>query len=153
MEYTVKKNKKNRIALRLTASAFFLIAVIRLIIVMNSEGSTNIFLTIVLCTGGFGYGIYLLCATMKPQAYDITYQFRDKTIVIKMHKKNKEISYSEILDLGYISPNPNIDYGIIQMYVGTEQYVIPFMNNSNVGKALYEMLKLKKEEVEEGEAK
>ena len=146
MEYTVKKNRKNRVAMRITACLFFLVAIIRFIVVVISQENRNRILTIILCAGCMTYGIYLLRQTLKVQAYDITYIFGDKTLTLKMHRKDKKISYGEISDLGYVIPNENMNYSIIQMYIGKEQFVLPFMGKSDVGKALYEMLKIKKEE-------
>jgi hypothetical protein len=54
--------------------------------------------------------------------------------------------------VSYVVPNENMDYGVVQIYIGKEQYVIPFMGNSNVGEALYGMLKLKKEEMSQEKA-
>lgn len=150
MEYTVKKNRKNRIAMRITACLFFLIAIIRFIVVVISQESRNRILTIILCAGCMTYGIYLLRQTLKVQAYDITYIFGDKTLTLKMHRREKKIAYNEISDLGYVVPNENMDYSIVQIYIGKEQYVLPFMGKSEVGKALYGMLKMKKEEAEAG---
>lgn len=53
--------------------------------------------------------------------------------------------------MGYVVPNENMDYSIIQMYIEKEQYILPFMGKSEVGKALYGMLKIKKEEAEKKE--
>ena len=58
-------------------------------------------------------------------------------------------TYDEITDMGYVVPNESLDYSIIQLYIGKEQYVIPFAENAHVGEALYGMLKLKKEEAEQ----
>ncbi|MCM1159214.1 MAG: hypothetical protein NC300_10585 [Bacteroidales bacterium] len=148
MEYTVKKSKRNRTAMRITAALFLLVAVIRFIVVVAGREHKNMVLTIVLCAGGLTYGIYLLRQTLKVQAYDITYLFGDKTLTLKFHRGEKKVSYGEITDLGYVIPNENMDYSIIQMYIGKEQYILPFMGKSEVGKALYGMLKLKKEEAE-----
>jgi len=148
MEYTVKKNKSNRIAMRITAVLFLLIAVMRIVVVVMSSEHKNTLLTIILCGGCMTYGIYLLRQTLKPQAYDITYVFGDKTLTLKLHRKEKKISYAEISDLGYVIPNENLDYSIVQIYIGKEQYVLPFMGKSEAGQALYGMLKIKKEEAE-----
>lgn len=147
MEHTVRKNKMNRISMRITAGIFIFVAVARVIYLFVGEGSKNVIITM-LCIGCFLYGVQLLKQTWKPQAYDITYVFLDKTMILKMHKKEKTISYGEITDLGYVVPNENLDYSLIQIYIGKEQFVIPFVENTNVGEALYGMLKLKKEEAE-----
>lgn len=149
MEHTVKKSKTNRIAMRFTAFIFILVAVLRFADVMANKGQRNMVVTAVLCAGCLTYGIILMRQTLKPQAYDITYVFGDKTLTLKMHRKEKKIGYEELTDLGYVVPNENMDYSLVQLYIGKEQYVIPFTGNSNVGKALYEMLKLKKEEAEQ----
>ena len=86
---------------------------------------------------------------MRPQAYDITYVFGDKTMTLKMHRKDKTITYDEITDLGFVVPNESMDYSLIQIYIGKEQYIIPFPTNRNVAEALYGMLKIKKEEAEQ----
>lgn len=148
MEYTVKKNKANRIAMRFTACVFILIAVLRFAVVVTSDGHKSMVLTVILCAGCLSYGIMLLKQTFKAQAYDITYVFGDKTLTLKLHRKEIKISYLEISDLGYVVPNDNMDYSIVQIYIGKEQYVLPFMGKSAVGQALYGMLKLKKEEAE-----
>ena len=149
MEHTVKKSKANRIAMRFTAFIFILVAVLRLVDVMANRGQRNMVLTSILCAGCLTYGIILMRQTLKSQAYDITYVFGDKTLTLKMHKKEKKFGYEEIRELGYVVPNDNIDYSLIQIYIGKEQYVIPFTGNSNVGKALYGMLELKREEAKD----
>lgn len=147
MEHTVRKSKTNRMAMRSVAGIFILIAVARFVYLVAGEGSKNVFITL-LCVGCLLYGVGMWKQTLKPQAYDITYVFLDKTMTLKMHKSEKTISYNEITDLGYVVPNESLDYGIIQIYIGKEQYVIPFTENAHVGEALYGMLKLKKEEAE-----
>lgn len=149
MEHTVKKSKANRIAMRFTAFIFILVAVLRLMDVMANRGQRNMVLTSILCAGCLTYGIILMRQTLKPQAYDITYVFGDKSLTLKMHRKEKTLGYDEITDLGYVIPNENIDYSLVQIYIGREQYVIPFTENSNVGKALYGMLELKREEAKD----
>lgn len=151
MEHTVKKSKANRIAMRFTAFVFILVAVLRLVDVMVNRGQRNMVLTSILCAGCLTYGIILLRQTLKPQAYDITYVFGDKTLTLKMHRKEKKVEYGEIREIGYVVPNNNIDYSLVQIYIGKEQYVIPFTGNTNVGKALYGMLELKKKEAEGAE--
>lgn len=148
MEYTVKKSKANRIAMRFTSLIFLGIALARLLMVLITQERFNVIWTFILCIGGLSYGIYLMAQTLKKQAYDITYVFGDKTLTLKLHKKEEKLSYGEITDLGYVVPNENMDYSLVQLYIGKEQYVLPFMGNSNVGEALYGMLKLKREEVQ-----
>lgn len=148
MEHTVKKSKTNRLVMRSIASIFIVIAVARFAYLVIGEGSKSVLITL-LCVGCLLYGVNILWQTLKPQAYDITYVFLDKTMTLKMHKKEQIISYGDITDLGYVVPNESLDYSIIQIYIGKEQYVIPFAENAHVGEALYGMLKLKKEEVEQ----
>ena len=145
MEHTVRKRKANRIALRTVAIIFMVIALMRFVDLMVSGESKSIIVTI-LCACCFMYGITLFRQTLKTQAYDITYVFGEKTLTLKMHKKEKTVSYGEITDLGYVIPNESLDYSLVQIYIGKEQYVIPFMGNSDVGKALHGMLKIKQEE-------
>lgn len=144
MEHTVHKSSKNRLAIRSLAIIFILVAILRVVVVVSSHEKSSVILTM-LCAGCLLYGIILLWNTLKPQAYDITYVFGDKTMTLKMHKGERTISYDEITDLGYVVPNPNLDYSLIQIYIGKEQFVIPFTGDSNVGEALYGMLKLKRE--------
>ena len=145
MEHTVRKNKNNRIALRTVAAIFRLVATIGFVYLVVGEGKKSILIA-VFCVCCLTYGLNLLRQTLKPQAYDITYVFLDKTMTLKMHKKELTISYGDIIDLGYVVPNPSMDYSMIQIFIGKEQYVIPFTSNTNVAKALYGMLQLKKEE-------
>lgn len=145
MQHTVKKSRANRIALRSVGGLFFGIALCRLIVVAVSHERVNLVLTALLCSAGLAYGGYLLVQTFKPQAYDITYVFGDQSMTLKFHRGEKQIRYAEIRDLGFVVPNEELDYALVQIYIGREQYVIPFMGKSQVGKALYEMLKQKRE--------
>ena len=47
MEYTVKKNRANRIAMRITASAFIMIAALRFVVVMISEEHKSMLLSLI----------------------------------------------------------------------------------------------------------
>ena len=146
MEYTVKKNRANRIAMRSVAAFFLLVAVARLLVVVLNHEKNNLLLTLLMCACGWGYGLFLLFQTLRPQAYDITYVFGDQTFTIQTYRKELKFRYHEITDLGYVIPNDNVDYSIIQLYIGKEQYIIPFAGKSEVGKALHGMLKIKCEE-------
>ena len=145
MEHTVRKNPRNRVALRITGAIFVLVAIARVLYLFMGEGSKNIFITL-LCVICFVYGARLIKETFRPQAYDITYVFLDKTMTLKMRKKELTLGYGEITDLGYVVPNESLDYSLIQIYIGKEQYVIPFSGNMQVAEALYGMLKLKRDE-------
>lgn len=147
MEHTVRKSKANRIAMRLTAVVFLVVGAISFYVLVSGQRRTGRIVFMILCAGCFVYGVYLFAQTLKAQAYDITYVFGDKKMTLKLHRKEKVYSYGEITSLSYVVPNENMDYGVIQIYIGKEQYVIPFMGNSNVGEALYGMLKLKKDEM------
>lgn len=145
MKHTVKKSKANRIAMRVTACVFMLIAVLRLLVVLMAKEHKSAIVT-VLCMGCLFYGIYLFYQTLRAQAYDITYIFGDQTLTLQLHRKEIQLSYGEIRDIGYVVPNNSLNYSLVQIYIGKEQYGIPFMGNSEVGEALYGMLKLKMEE-------
>lgn len=146
MEHTVKKSRKNRLALRIVAGIFILIAVARIAVVIGSKEPTNRLLTVILCGGCLLYGGYLFANTLKPQAYDITYVFLDKKFIMKQHRKEITYDYGEITDLGFVIPNDSLDYSVVQIYMGKEQFTIPFNGNRQVGEALYGMLKIKQEE-------
>ena len=147
MEHTVRKSKANRIAMRLTAVVFLLVGAISFYVLMSGKRHSGRLIFMLLCAGCLLYGIYLFTQTLKAQAYDITYVFGDTLLTLKLHRKEKVYSYSDITELSYIVPNENLDYGLVQIFFGKEQYVIPFMGNSNVGEALYGMLKIKKDEM------
>lgn len=147
MEHTVKKSKANRIAMRLTAAIFLVVGALSFYALMSGKRQSGRVLFMILCAGCLVYGIYLFVQTVKAQAYDITYVFGDTKMTLKLHRGEKIYSYGDITQLSYVVPNENMDYGVVQIHIGKEQYVIPFMGNSNVGEALYGMLKLKKDEV------
>ncbi|MCM1180514.1 MAG: hypothetical protein NC347_09685 [Clostridium sp.] len=149
MEHTVKKSKANRIAMRFTAIVFLVVGALSLYALLSGEPYSGRLLFIILCAVCLVYGIYLFAQTLKAQAYDITYVFGDTQMTLRLHRGEQVYSYGDITQLSYVVPNENLDYGVIQIYIGKEQYVIPFMGNSQIGEALYGMLKLKKDEVAE----
>ena len=153
MEHTVKKSKANRIAMRFTAVVFLIVGACSFYALMSGEKRSGRFLFMFLCAGCLLYGFYLFAHTLKAQAYDITYVFGGTLLTLKLHRGEKVYSYGDITNLSYVVPNENMDYGVVQIYIGKEQYVIPFMGNSNVGEALYGMLKIKKDEAQANQDK
>lgn len=146
MQHTVKKSRANRIAMRITATIFLLVGILSLWRLATGDNLSGKFLFILLCVTCLYYGGYLMLQTLKAQAYDVTYVFGDQKMTMKMHRKELEVSYSDIRELGFVIPNENLDYGIVQIFIGKEQYTIPFSGNREVGKGLYEMLEMKRTE-------
>lgn len=149
MEHTVRKSKLNRIAMRFTAMIFLVIGIVSFVVMTGKSRGLGRLLFMVLCAGCITYGLILFLQTLKAQAYDITYVFGDKQMTLKMHRQEKTYAYSDITELSYIVPNDNMDYGVVQIFFGKNQYVIPFMGNKNVGEALYGMLEIKRNEANE----
>jgi hypothetical protein len=152
MEHTVKKSRANRIAMRVTALVFLLVGGLSFWSLVSGERTSGRILFVILCAICITYGLFLFAQTLKNQAYDITYVFGERVMTLKMRHKELTVGYDDIGEVSYVVPNENMDYGVVQIYIGKEQYVIPFMGNSNVGEALYGMLKLKKEEMSQEKA-
>lgn len=146
MEHTVRKSKTNRLAMRFTAVFFMLVGIVSFAVMIGHNRGFGRLVLMILCAGCITYGVFLLIQTFKPQAYDITYVFGEKQMTLKMHKKEKTYTYGEITELAYVVPNENMDYGVVQIHFGKNQYIIPFMGNRNVGEALYGMLEIKRKE-------
>ena len=86
------------------------------------------------------YGIYLFLNSFRSGAYDIDYEFRDDDFMIRTRYGEKVYTYDEITDLNQIIPENEMIYSIIQIVIGSKQYVLPFSYKKEVADKLYAFL-------------
>lgn len=139
MEYTVKKNKTTRIAYRTMGGVFIVIAFLALGFVCLSDVRYKV-LVAAFAAVLLSYGCYLWKMSFRKQAYDITYRFEDAGMIVCHRKGEDKISYSDVLDVQVIVPDPSLAYRIMQIKVKGMQYVLYFNGNVKKCTEIYEYL-------------
>lgn len=126
LQYTVKKSKMTRIGYRVLGGIFLIIGMLGLILVWRLSAMR--FLVIAVALVAAFYGIYLIRASWRLQAYDITYEFTEEHIKLILHNGEKIVPYDEVAHLQWVEPTPDLDYVLIQIRVGKQQFVLHFSN-------------------------
>lgn len=139
LSYTVKKNKMSRLSCRITGIVFLLLGIAGVVLVWKVPRMQ--FLVIAVALMAAFYGVYLFKASIRRQAYDITYEFTEEHIRLKLHNGELLLPYGEVTGVQWIEPSPDIDYFMIQIRTGKEQYVLHFDHNRQYGERIYAYLK------------
>ncbi len=139
LSYTVKKSKVSRLGYRITGIVFLLLGIAGVVLVWKVPRMQ--FLVITVAFMAAFYGIYLIKASVRQQAYDITYEFTEEHIKLKLHNGERLLPYGEVTGIQWIEPSPDIDYFMIQIRNGKKQYVLHFDHNRRYGERIYEYLK------------
>lgn len=138
LTYTVKKSKAGRWGYRILGIVFLLLGILGMILVWKIPAMQ--FLVIAVAAVAAFYGIYLIRASLRIQAYDITYEFTEEHIHLILHNGERVIPYTEVTGLQWIEPTPDMDYFMIQMRVGKQQYVLHFSNKRQYGERIFNYL-------------
>ena len=126
LSYTVKKSKSARIGYRVLGFIFLILGILGIVLAWRLPSMK--FLVIIVAAMAAFYGIYLLRASFRLQAYDISYEFTEEHIKLTTHKGERLIPYDEVADVQWLEPTPDIDYILLQIKVGKQQFVLHFRN-------------------------
>lgn len=138
LQYTVKKSSTGRIGYRVLGAIFILLGGLGIGLVWKIPYMK--FLVIMVAAVSIFYGIYLLKASFRLQAYDITYNFTEEHIKLQLHNGEKIIPYDEVLDVQWIEPSMDIDYILIQIKIKKKQFVLHFSNKRSYAEKVYAYL-------------
>lgn len=138
LTYTVKKSKASRMSFRIMGIIFILLGILGMVLVWRLPSMRYLVISVA-AVAGF-YGVYLLKSSLRQQAYDITYEFTEEYIKLKLHNKEKLLPYTEVLGVKWIEPTPDIDYFMIQIRTKKQQYVLHFTNKRAYGLKIFNYL-------------
>ncbi|MBO5238747.1 MAG: DUF308 domain-containing protein [Lachnospiraceae bacterium] len=138
LTYTVKKSKAGRLGYRITGIVFLILGILGMILVWKIPSMQ--FLVIAVALVAAFYGIYLIRASLRQQAYDITYEFTEEHIKLKLHNGERILPYDEVTGVQWIEPSPDIDYFMIQIRTAKKQYVLHFTQKRAYGEKIYAYL-------------
>lgn len=144
--YTVPKRRANRVSYRILGSVFTMIAILQLTLMtlnMIDRKILGLLFAFVLAV----YGIYLIFASFRKTAFDITYRFDDNGMLVTHHYGQKQYSFEDIDFVTMVIPDATLIYYMLNIKAGKDVYVIPFTMKKDYCEAIYEFVntRLKKE--------
>ena len=139
IRYHVKHSKKSRRTLRFLGLFLFLFGVLVVWLFFSGNAAGHLIGAILGALIGL-YGGYLFIHSFELDKYDIDYEFRDDDFMIRTRYGEKVYTYDEITDLNQIIPENEMIYSIIQIVIGSKQYVLPFSYKKEVADKLYAFL-------------
>lgn len=137
--YTVPKRKTNRITYRITGSIFFLVAFAQFIMVAMGYGNYKM-LTIIFALFLGSYGVYLIWASLRKQAFDITYTFNDEGILVKHHYGDTQYSFEDIEFVTMVIADENMMFYVLNVKTKKEIFSIPFTMKGELCEKIYEFV-------------
>ena len=138
LTYTVKKSKAGRIGYRVLGLMFLGLGILG--IVLSFKLATMKFVVLMVAMMSMFYGVYLLRASFRLQAYDISYEFTEEHIKLRLHNGERVVPYDEVDDIQWVEPSPDIDYILIQIKIGKQQFVLHFSNKRSYAEKVYAYL-------------
>ena len=126
----VVKRKSTRIAYR----------VVGIIFVM---GGHYRMIKAAIAIAAMAYGFYVVKASFRKSAYDMTYLFGQDVVTIIQKRGSKVIPYETITGYIMIEPDPELKYYIIKFDRGRESYIVPFAGAKGKCEAVYDILREK----------
>lgn len=138
LTYTVKKSKTGRIGYRVLGLMFLGLGILG--IVLSFKLATMKFVVLMVAMMSMFYGVYLLRASFRLQAYDVSYEFTEEHIKLRLHNGDRIVPYDEVDDIQWVEPSPDIDYILIQIKIGKQQFVLHFSNKRSYAEKVYAYL-------------
>ena len=138
LTYTVKKSKAGRIGYRVLGLMFLGLGILG--IVLSFKLATMKFVVLMVAMMSMFYGVYLLRASFRLQAYDISYEFTEEHIKLRLHNGERIVPYDEVDDIQWVEPSLDIDYILIQIKIGKQQFVLHFSNKRPYAEKVYAYL-------------
>lgn len=137
--YTVPKRKTNRISYRILGSIFLLVALSQFILVVKGYGNHKMLTLIFALFLGF-YGVYLIRASLRKQAFDITYVFNDDGMLVKHHYGETSYTFEDIEFVTMVIADENMVFYVLNVKTTKEVYSIPFTMKGELCEKIYEFV-------------
>ena len=137
--YTVQKRKYNRLSYRVIGIIFLVIVALQFIPLLKGYAN-HIALTILFSSLLGMYGIYLLWASFRKQAFDITYLFDENGMKVSHRYGETLYPYEDILFITMVIADESLIYYILNVKTKKEQFTIPFTNKGELCSRIYDFV-------------
>lgn len=137
--YKVPKRKSNRITYRIMGSIFFLVAFAQFFMVAKGYGNHKI-LTLIFALFLGSYGIYLIAASFRKQAFDITYLFNEDGLKVTHRYGETQYSFEDIEFVTMVIADENMMFYVLNVKTKKDLYTIPFTMKGELCEKIYEFV-------------
>lgn len=137
--YTVPKRKANRYAYRFLGFVFVLISVLQFYILLRGLAK-HLMLTAIFAMLLFVYGGYLIIASFRKQAFDITYRFNEEGLTVFHHYGTHEYTFDDIDFITMVIADENMLFYLLNIKAGKHIYTIPFTMKRELCETIYEFV-------------
>lgn len=137
--YTVPKRRANRISYRILGSVFTLISVLQFTLMATNHMKHKL-LTLVFALVLAVYGLYLIMASFRKTAFDITYRFDEHGMLVTHRYGQTQYSFEDIDFITMIIPDATLICYMLNIKAKKDVYVIPFTMKKDYCEAIYEFV-------------
>ena len=137
--YTVPKRRANRVSYRIVGGVFTMVAILQLTLMtlnLIDRKILGLLFAFVLAV----YGLYLIFASFRKTAFDITYRFDDNGMLVTHHYGQKQYTFDDIDFVTMVIPDATLIYYMLNIKAGKDVYVIPFTMKKDYCEAIYEFV-------------
>lgn len=137
--YLVPKRKANRYSYRFLGSVFVIISVLQFYTLFRGL-SSHLMLTMIFAVLLFSYGGYLVTASFRKQAFDITYIFSEEGMSV-IHKYGKtDYTFDDIDFITMVIADEHMIFYVLNIKAGKDLYAIPFTMKKELCETIYEFV-------------
>ncbi|MDD6328870.1 MAG: hypothetical protein PUA62_10550 [Lachnospiraceae bacterium] len=137
--YTVPKRRANRVSYRILGGVFVAISVLQFVL-LTTNHIKHMLLTFMFAFVLMVYGLYLITSSFRKQAFDITYRFDDKGMLVTHRYGAKQYSFDDIEFITMVIPDASLIYYMLNIKAGRDIYTIPFTMKKDYCEAIYEFV-------------
>ncbi|MDO5127634.1 MAG: hypothetical protein Q4D54_07785 [Eubacteriales bacterium] len=137
--YTVPKRRANRVSYRILGGVFVAISVLQFVL-LTTNHIKHMLLTFMFAFVLMVYGLYLITSSFRKQAFDITYRFDDKGMLVTHRYGAKQYSFDDIEFITMVIPDASLIYYMLNIKAGRDVYTIPFTMKKDYCEAIYEFV-------------
>lgn len=137
--YTVPKRRANRVSYRILGGVFVAISVLQFFL-LTTNHIKHMLLTFMFAFVLMVYGLYLITSSFRKQAFDITYRFDDKGMLVTHRYGAKQYSFDDIEFITMVIPDASLIYYMLNIKAGRDVYTIPFTMKKDYCEAIYEFV-------------
>lgn len=132
----VIKRKNTRVAYRIVGAVFIVIGIL---LVWWAMGGHYRVIKSAAGVAALAYGFYVVRASLKSTAYDMTFLFGQDVITILQKHGSRVIPYEKVTSYTMIEPDPEMKYYIMKFDCGRESYIVPFAGAKSKCEKVYEI--------------
>lgn len=140
MEFTVRKKKQNRLAIRGVGVVFTIIGLyvgVKNVLLQTDRMSVLSVAIMCMC---LVVGITYVKNSFVKGAYDITYKVKPDALYVCHHRGELKVPYDSVKEVSIHKVDESMDYYLLRISTSQEKYVLHILGQEEKANGMYQLL-------------